>query len=488
MFQMNQISSPTRIAATLLLMALSPLLMYSRAISQGDPQSQKNQSSINLYDVDLKTNRAIVGRGVNTVTTQILGQAVEFGGDSDLVQAAPGDGQLVDYQLEQVESLEKLKELMQISATASLGLGIFGAKGSVDILRTSDVTKYENFLFVDVLVRNPVEMLRRYSMTEEALRQIQANPSEFVRHYGNAFIYGRETGGHLTALVQFSSTDQYDYENVKAELSASLGIFFKTTASFVKALERMKSLKTRKITLLRHGGIGRLPDPLSIDDIIDATRRLPEAVQLRGGHPVVINMLCKSYDGVPNMPRLELAELNNQALALSKLASYLDNARLLRGDLLYMHDNPEQFEFGGNLPDSAGKAIAEIDEIIDTIQGIVRRVLGGDKVAVTRPSFPVVKATRKRPPVLTIYLDENHNGRSVDTDTDLHDLNFAPYHFHDKMTSFTLRGRPKEYRVIFYEHAEYGGNVLDSAESPMSRNVVESANDKIDSIRIIRQQ
>ena len=98
MFQMNQISSPTRIAATLLLMALSPLLMYSRAISQGDPQSQKNQSSINLYDVNLKTNRAIVGRGVNTVTTQILGQAVEFGGDSDLVQAAPGDGQLVDYQ------------------------------------------------------------------------------------------------------------------------------------------------------------------------------------------------------------------------------------------------------------------------------------------------------------------------------------------------------------------------------------------------------
>ena len=40
---------------------------------------------------------------------------------------------------------------MQISATASLGLGIFGAKGSVNILRTSDVTKYENFLFVDVL-------------------------------------------------------------------------------------------------------------------------------------------------------------------------------------------------------------------------------------------------------------------------------------------------------------------------------------------------
>ena len=102
--------------------------MYSRAISQGDPQSQKNQSSINLYDVNLKTNRAIVGRGVNTVTTQILGQAVEFGGDSDLVQAAPGDGQLVDYQLEQVENLKKLKELMQISATASLGLGIFALR------------------------------------------------------------------------------------------------------------------------------------------------------------------------------------------------------------------------------------------------------------------------------------------------------------------------------------------------------------------------
>ena len=146
----------------------------------------------------------LIGQGFNTITGQPGGMSVKFDDENDLTTAANSIGQVTNYYYEQLTDLVQISDRLGLSASASFGFGIFGGDLAVQFMQSDTFNSFENFIFIDVLVTNPSMVLKSYNLTVPALEKANRGMMPFIKYCGNSFIYGTQTGGRLTAVVQFS--------------------------------------------------------------------------------------------------------------------------------------------------------------------------------------------------------------------------------------------------------------------------------------------
>ncbi|SFF32098.1 peptidase inhibitor family I36 protein [Spirosoma endophyticum] len=447
--------------------------------------------------MDISTDRLLIGQGFLSVTGEEGGNSVIFLNDDDLTTAGDGNGQTVRFTLEQLDSFEKLKQKLNISVAASLGFGIWSADLAVDFMKSGTFTQHNSFLVLDVVVTNPAKVLKKSKMTRAALMRASLGEADFLDFCGNSFVYGRQTGGQLTAVVQFSSTYKEEYEEVKARINGAVGGYGKGSLSLDQAMSSISTSTHTKIEILRKGTSDVIP---GITELINVAKEFPARIAPGSGNSAIVNMLTRGYNTVDNFPsrKIDLNILDQQARTIETVASYLDRGYEVKGDLLFLINNPDLFDYPGDLKANATAAFQQNEDIILSLRDKITEIRQNPRtVAPPPPSFSSLSVVRKnkaipppppppppppKPPILILFEDRGYGGRKIETNNSIADL--RNLNFNDKLTSYVVNGDPHEYTIQFFANINFDGKLIEvdspSSDDDMSRifrsDIVSSVN------------
>ena len=327
-----------------------------------------------LKMTDIQSDRLLIGTGYNSATGQKGGAVVQFDPDHEQQQLATAageqPGQRVTFNLIQVSQTEQLKDALAVSASVSFGFGIFSTDASYSFLKTGSFSSFSSYLVVDVRVRNPAQVLRHALLTDAAKRYIRTGGVRFREFAGDQYVYGRITGGQLTAIVVFNSVSTSEQQTVRTAVSAAIAGFGGGQAQFASALQQLETVSKSEIHLIRDGGIEAIPD---LPGLRQAALDFPTHVSQQRS-PAVIALMTDSYSSVEDLPRNfpSLAEIQKQSETLGTIAPLLDRCYQYRADLLYADLHRDEFN-----PYSAEEYTAaweQNEKNITTLVGAATRV------------------------------------------------------------------------------------------------------------------
>ena len=297
------------------------------------------------FCTEIATDRLSIGDGYNSATSEPGGNCVAFdpGHESDDLYTPGGvTGQKTLYDFFEISSLDQLKTVLNVSASASFGYGVFSGDASTSFMRSGTYNAFNNYLFVRVRVTNPTEMLKKKSLSRAALQYAAEN--RFFETCGNEFIYARTSGGDLTGIIEISSSSVEEHDKASASVNVAVNGFLASgrgSAAFSQALDSLKSTTQTRVHIIKNGGLGDIPD---IDSLKTAALQFPGSVQLTSGHPVIALLITESYVTTDNLPStLNFNLVRFQMDTLPRLAAWLDQCYQIRGDLTYIQSHPSQF-------------------------------------------------------------------------------------------------------------------------------------------------
>lgn len=294
---------------------------------------------------DIPSDRLLLGQGYNSATGEPGPQCVAYDPSKDAEETTTATGQTtptgqsVNYVLKQVTSIESLKQALDVGASASFGWGVFSSDATAHFIQTGEFTQYNNFVLARVTIANPFRMLSARALTDPpALGWAKAGANVFISRCGDQFIYGRQTGGDMTAIIQFSSTSDSDQQQVTASINASLAGFGGGSAEFSNKLQKLTTISSLTVTMLRNGGEGEVPD---INSLIAAVSHFPSDVL---EHPYLISVASDSYNTTSNLPLgISFNVVEDEARSLALISQWLDQAYAKRSDLNYIFGHQSEF-------------------------------------------------------------------------------------------------------------------------------------------------
>jgi hypothetical protein len=331
----------------------------------------------------IPTDRMALGDGFNSATGEAGARCVAFNPDPEqdaaqVFTASGSQGQKVTYRFEELSDLQQLQKNLRVDASVSFGFGVFSTDASYDFISSGRFSKYRNYIYTEVRVENPFQMLRQKVLTPEAVQWAAQGSTEFVQHCGDEFISGRQTGGDMVAVIEFESNSAEEQQATQASISASLALFGSGDANYADAIRQLQSNRRTRVFVIRNGGQGEIPDigalaragrtfPCSVAPL---TTGSPQAMQgcppaappspapgqptvtspnpTTPTAPVLISLGGSAYSTVSNLPSsLSFNVVRDQARTLAKLGEWLEKAYTNRGDLQYVFDHSAQFVVDG---------------------------------------------------------------------------------------------------------------------------------------------
>lgn len=297
----------------------------------------------------LSTDKLSVGDGFDSATGAPGAQCVDYDPTQPQTQlhtVIPDAGQQVTFRMEQVTTLQKMKDDLNVSAAASFGWGIYSGDASYDFIKSGNYTSYTNYLFVNVEALNATQQLNKKVLSTAALSYAQQGTANFTAHCGDQYIYAYRSGGEFTAIVQFSSSSSEEQQQVSAKIDASVNAFVahgSGSASFKESLQSLSEVGTKRVFVLRAGDEG---DIGSVDKLVDTALAFAGKVKQDGGKPWAYELLLQPYSTVSNYPSSlgSLEDVQQQAQALGQMSEWLDTAYKVRADLNYILQHQDQFE------------------------------------------------------------------------------------------------------------------------------------------------
>lgn len=247
-----------------------------------------------------------VGQGYNSATTELKGRVVAYNPEDELVTVDQSEGQVLDFYFDRVQSMEELRNTLEVNVVASFKLGLANADARSNYFRQVNFNSYNDYLCAKVTVRNPAKQLLRRDLTVEARRRMGDGQDEFMRFAGDEYIKGIQTGGQVILLYQFTSSSSTERESLRVSLTTSIGTFLssaKTSTDMSKALESLKGFKNTKVFLYRVGDNSQISeDP---DALINYINHFPEIMSDRR-KSAILNFITEpiaNLEGVPSQNR-----------------------------------------------------------------------------------------------------------------------------------------------------------------------------------------
>ncbi|MDQ1419844.1 MAG: hypothetical protein QOJ52_1806, partial [Acidimicrobiaceae bacterium] len=192
------------------------------------------------------------------------GKSLNLGvlGDASSIPNASGD--VVTFELTQVSSDEDLQTALGVSASASAGIGCFGASASMDFAQKCHVHNHSVFLLVLVDVNLAFSQIRAPKIDPAAAALLaNGDSSRFQAMYGDSFVRGMRTGGRYFAVAEIQTTDSTDQHSLSMSLQGSYGPF-SAKGSFSESFSQAISTKSMKITSHHEGGVV-MREPTSLE-------------------------------------------------------------------------------------------------------------------------------------------------------------------------------------------------------------------------------
>lgn len=242
-----------------------------------------------------------LGQGFNTATYDDNPPGLE---NIERSKNDPGTkGQKVTYRVEVLSNTVDVKDVMNITASASFKYALT-AKGSMAAKFANSIKQHSHTLYiiVHVKVTNPVVTINldKIKLKQQAKILYENNPNLFIDQYGDSFVYGEINGGEFMGLLEIETQTESDFTDIQAALSASIntGEFDgSASADFHEALKNLASSYHMKAYVMRDGGRGGLhnitPEQLQKDAL-----EFPATVGDNDGSP--LSVLLMTYSGIPN--------------------------------------------------------------------------------------------------------------------------------------------------------------------------------------------
>jgi hypothetical protein len=230
-------------------------------------------------------------------------------------------------------------------------------------MSSGNFSQYNEYVFAQIKWLSAFEYLKRRALKDNALRWARQGATMLVDRCGDEFIYGRQMGGDLTAIIQFSTTSQSNQQQVAMAIDAAFGPFASGSADRMERIESLKSLTTSRVYFLRNGGQGDIPE--TIDGFLAAARAFPTQV---AQHPRLIALATDSIKNTENIPdNINFNGLRDASLNLGKLSKWLDEAYENRGNLEYIQHHQAEFIIAAPVADTLKTAWNQNEKAIDDL-------------------------------------------------------------------------------------------------------------------------
>lgn len=407
------------------------------------------------------------GQGFNSISASQGGQAVEYNGSESLAPVLDVDGFTTSFNLRRIESLQQMKDQLNISASASVGVGVYSGDASAKYIRSRSFNKYSVFILIDVSVVAPSLVLKKSVMTKAALEAAENGFDRFLGFCGDSYCYGLQIGGQLTAIAQFESKTIANQEKVNASVSAAISGFGGGRASFASAINKLSSIGTYSLTIFRKGLAVSIP---RLEDLVEYSKNFPEEVAAGGSQ--VLRGLLRSYETAENFPSdlIDPSILERMANTMNVICQNLDRLYEAQGNLQFLSTHAAQYKRSIELKKEIDHAFrrheSQINSLIDAAINLKTEPLmdapGPPEIIEILPGE--LSSPEPLPVVVEVFDGSDYSGASRSFHKSIKNLRSVK--FNDQISSFKINGKPGEYQVTFYAGSNFKKGRL-TTQSPL---------------------
>ncbi len=277
------------------------------------------------------------GAGFDAVSGDVKGDCVLR---TEPESTTVGQGQDVSFFLELITDSVQLAKRLEVSASASLKVGLGGGSAKAKFVADQKINSYSAFLLVHVVVKNPTKRIRDVRLADSARELLATGKREgFRRRCGDEFLVGITTGGEFLGMIEIESRDETDKKDISAKVRAS-GLTWKASAEFHSAVERITAQRNTKVTVFRKGTQESIP--IELKDMIDQAKDFPKLVA--GANAYAYSASFQSYEVLDLPPTANPIDIKAQAYVVERMAAEHMRYQNMLNNIEYVLDHPEQFE------------------------------------------------------------------------------------------------------------------------------------------------
>ncbi|SFT11545.1 hypothetical protein [Methylobacterium sp. yr668] len=328
---------------------------------------------------------ALLGSGWDSVGSTVMGDCVDRSGKTETI-LPPGtnaEGQSVVFDAAYIDSVSKMRSVLNVSASASFSYGIYSGGGRYQLFQDDTINSFSSYMYVSVTVLNQTQILSQKNLNAGRVKQISSNKDDFRKACGDQFVSALSTGGTFSAVVRIESMTEAHQKAVSAAINGAIAGFGKASGSVDSQFSSLQSMGKVTIKVIRKGATGDVPE---LKDFNKYAVSFPAKVSSTMGKPWPFNAIVSSYDTVDNLPtNTSPYTYDQQNIYLEGLASLRDVALQIRNDLLYAYANPDQFGIDDR---------SDIQKNLDNVNSHISAVL---RAANSCKVDPVSKCTEAYP-------------------------------------------------------------------------------------------
>lgn len=345
---------------------------------------------------------ATLGRGVNTLTGEIVGKALKV---NTKEQATTGQEAVYDVQI--IETHDALMQSLGLSVEASGRYGLFSAEGKFSLAEKSSFNAQSTFVVASCRVQNAFEQVDQVEILPEA-RTLLEQPDKFKTAFGTSFVRGLQTGGEFYIVLQTTSTSQETQSSLSTSFHSDCQALIasgKFQASYTQATASSSS--ETKVSILMYQRAGQDEQISYVSNPEDIIKRLKAFPAIARANPAGYECEVADYNTLA-LPDVNQEEVADREMALTDCAKLRLKYMTYRNDIQFARENRIFFD---DLPtdDVLGDMWEKYSRVVAAVQ------LHAQKIAGRRIPPVIFDLTALEPPLsLPIF-----NLKRVDVPSDI---------------------------------------------------------------------
>lgn len=273
------------------------------------------------------------------------GTVRNIGVSGSVPHSVGGDGQIIQFIIDRIETVDELHKALGISADGSASFSLFGGSEKFKFAESCNVKRTSVFQVVSVSVINSEQQI-----SDETLRSpgpellANGNTARFREEFGDYYVKGIQSGGEYFCVMEMTTESQSDKTDIQNELEGgggiSSGASFDFKTQLTDALTRISVKHAIHVKSFQVGGA----DTTQPTDVAGAINHAAQFANMVREKSLPFKALIQDYRAL-NLPALpDAAQLQVQKENLAGIAATRAPLLTALNDLAFMIMNPGQFE------------------------------------------------------------------------------------------------------------------------------------------------
>ena len=256
---------------------------------------------------------------------------------------ADAKGQGVSMEVLDIDNYRMLDQAMGVSSSLSLKYFDLGLSANFGSSNSIGIHKFSKFRLLRLSVTNSTVALKQPQFIDEVKTLLSQNSSDAQRRFrercGTEYVHAYRTGGRFFVLIEIKSrTDTRSLSQ-----TGGLGVQSPTVNVEVQGFsELLQTTGERKysLTLLQVGG-NSVPLKTNLEGLLEMAEKFPARVS---EGPFRISFFTKGYETLSAPTDAQIWKFPYKSEIIEELSAKISEFRFLRSNILYVLQNPDEFE------------------------------------------------------------------------------------------------------------------------------------------------